>query len=149
MTDDAETEIRWLVKDAADGQYLRLGYSQKGNRDRPAARFGAVGDATPFKTAEDAARACLLVEADRFETIEFVEETVQRRPGARAADSVPPPRNSGVISSSWLTATGSWSARDLLDTLRVVEQRHVDPKDIPSVVEIFSEVTGRTLRMGR
>lgn len=149
MTDAPETEIRWLVKDAADDQYLRLGYAAKGNRDRPAARFGKVDDATPFETAEAAAKACLLVEADRFETIEFVEQTVQRKVGSRVADSVPPPRKQGVVPSSWLVATGSWSARDLLDTMRVVEQRNVDPRDIPAVVEIFSEVTGRTMKMGR
>ena len=148
MADAIETETRWLVRDAADGLYLRVGAAARGPHGRPAARFVKAEEATPFGTPEDAARGALLVPADRFETLEFVEERLERRAGARAAETVPPPRKFGVVSASWITATGTMSARDLLDTLRVVEQRRVDPQDLPSVVEIFSEVTGRRPGMG-
>lgn len=147
MAEGIERETRWLVRDTADGLYLRVGAVSRAAHGRPAARFVSANEATPFTTVEEAANGALLVPTERFETIEFVEETVERRAGARAAETVPPPRQVGVVSASWVTATGSMSARDLLDTLRVVESRSVDPRDLPSVVAIFEEVTGRQPRM--
>ena len=139
-----ETFTRWLVRDAADGLYLRLGGVRREAHGRRIAFFEPETKATAFSSPEAAANASLAVDPDRFATLEFVEERVLRKSAGKAAATVPAPKTSGVIDSSWLKATGSMSARDLLDTLRVVESRSVDPRDLPSVAAIFDEVIGRT-----
>lgn len=72
----------------------------------------------------------------------LIQEKRVRAQAVAAQDAVPPPRNTGVVPSSWLMASGTWSTKSMLDTLRLVEARHVDPKDIPAVMEIYEEVTG-------
>jgi hypothetical protein len=96
-----------------------------------------------WDTAEDAARALFDVDASRFETVTMEEITIAVVSERRASDTVPSPRKWGSVPSSWVAATGTMSARRLLDTLRVVEARSVDPRDIPAVVGIFNELTGK------
>ena len=145
MADNGDgTFTRWLVRDTADGLYLRLGGVRREAHGRRIVFFEPEAKATAFTSPEAAANASLAVDANRFPTLEFVEERVLRKSAGKAAATVPAPLTSGVIGSSWLKATGSMSARDLLDTLRVVEARRVDPRDLPSVVAIFDEVVGRT-----
>lgn len=137
----SETYSRWLVCDSTDGLYLNIGRRSGGPHARPMSKFVDRKEATPFPTAEAAARCVLIVhDAARFNTLEFVEERVDVRPGDRVADRMPPPRNMGAVPSSWVSATRSMSARDLLDTMRFVEARRVDPNDLAAVKEIFAEV---------
>lgn len=129
---DPDTTVAWLIRDRGDGLYMT-----KSGTWRNYARAGS------WPSAEDATRALLGVSLERFETVDLVEEIRSRRPAIAASEALPPPSNVGSIPASWIAATGTMNARHLLNTMRMVQARAVDPRNIPAVMEIHEEVTGR------
>lgn len=131
---EADRKTFWLVRDRADDLYLTRSGTWREYRQ-------AGGWTSP----EGAARALLGVDPDRFGSVELVRETrIRERAGTPASDVLPPPRRWGAVPASWVGAAGAWDAKGMLNTLRVTESRGVDPADLPAVMEIYAEVTGRT-----
>jgi hypothetical protein len=46
----------------------------------------------------------------------------------------------GSVPSSWLAAFNTWDARALLDLLNTVNERGIDPNDLPKVREVADEL---------
>ena len=130
----ADTTVVWLIHDiSAEGgdAYMSLSgtwvnYDRAGN----------------WTSSERAARALLLVDPDRFDSVELVRETREREVEWRAADVIPPSRQFGIVPSAWLSEAGNWGAKPMLDTLRLVEARNISPQDLPEVMAVYEEVRG-------
>lgn len=130
----ADSTVVWLIHDISAGggdAYMSLSgtwvnYDRAGN----------------WTSSERAARALLLVDPDRFDSVELVRETREREVEWRAADVIPPPRQFGIVPSAWLAEAGNWGAKPMLDTLRLVEARNISPQDLPEVMAVYEEVRG-------
>lgn len=129
---EPDTTVTWLIRDKATSSYM----TKSGT-------WGEYARAGSWGTPEEAPRALLDVDDQRFDTVELVEETRTRRPALAASKVVPRPTRSVSIPSSWIGSTGTMSARHLQNTRRLVDARAVDPRDLPAVLAVFQEATGR------